>query len=671
MMIINYELDYILILYYIIILESNLMVRKINKKSRRNISRRRRGVVNKRTLRRNKSRVGGKIKDTCILNPCPKFTFEYNNSKYSIEKKPGVFGRNSTYNILPNGNQDQKYKNIECKDVIKRLNAEWFTPALNQLIDDYNTSTDDGEDYTQFKHFNELLIRMIKHFTENYDDKYSNEYELALSIQKIIERGISIDKKTKSTGWCIYNKFQENSKDVEVYFCGKRTDPETRIDKPQFDEMCKNAKIAQAQAKANAQVEAEARAQVKAKAQVEAEANAQVEAEARAQVKAKAQVEAEAKANAEYIIHIIRNVVNECTDDVAKTIIYIIMNVVKERTADAATKTAAAADVAKAAAADVAKAAAAVDAEAAAADVAKAAAAVDAEDAAADVAKAVAVENISKQLLSIDTSNSFKIYLANNQQYQDNFAILCANLLNTLKIKNSIMFYKLFDSIIFYAYYTEPLITGTYLRLNNLLSKTLKTYLEINTVELSEVWKIFKDEKANLDFNEIKKMKNIFKKKIEDYEIPYTRECPKIENEDADKFIYRCRKYCITKLRETLSESEIEQTFVSKIKTCVGNLITKLELPNVKPELFTYIANKYKEMIYSEHSIMPLKDRSNYEKIVTNDIYLRTINPPMISDLSQFVSTIFLMKKNNVTESSKINEYIFIDINDINPSKHN
>jgi hypothetical protein len=170
------------------------MARKINKKSRQSIRKCRRGAINKRTLRHNKSRIGGEISSGSFFNTAnnPKFSFNYSGDSYSIEKQP----RSSTYNILLNGNKLKEYEKIQCKDIISRFDTKieddfWFIRALQTLIGDYNKTTDKGKYYKKFRHFNELFVRMIKHFIDNYKEKYPNEHEIALSIQKIIEKGVS------------------------------------------------------------------------------------------------------------------------------------------------------------------------------------------------------------------------------------------------------------------------------------------------------------------------------------------------------------------------------------------------------------------------------------------------------------------------------------------------
>jgi hypothetical protein len=174
------------------------MARKINKKSRRFISRRRRGAINKRTLRRNKSRVGGDLVLPSSLFSNPQFKFTFKEKTYVIEKKRGFKMRDTTYNIFIDGEaQDEANKNIKCESIISKLiqlnndNKEWLVSALETLIDDYNSTTNNHSKPENFEHFNELLLRMIEYFTENYitfqqshPDKW---YEFGQKIKKIID----------------------------------------------------------------------------------------------------------------------------------------------------------------------------------------------------------------------------------------------------------------------------------------------------------------------------------------------------------------------------------------------------------------------------------------------------------------------------------------------------
>lgn len=176
------------------------MTCKINKKSRRNISRRRWGVINKRTLRRNKSRVGGELVLPFLLSRSnPQFRFTFQHKKYIIEKKRGLKMRDTKYNIfifIDGKAQENENKNIDCESIISTLtrlneyNNEWLLFALETLIDDYNNATK-GVNPENFEHFNELLLRMIEYFTENYitfqqshPDKW---YEFGQKIKKIID----------------------------------------------------------------------------------------------------------------------------------------------------------------------------------------------------------------------------------------------------------------------------------------------------------------------------------------------------------------------------------------------------------------------------------------------------------------------------------------------------
>lgn len=230
------------------------MVRKINKKSRQFISRRRRGVINKRTLRRNKSRVGGEITNTCSLKACPEFTFVYNNVSYKIKKTITFkWGEKNKYSLFRTNNGPEMkidIENLECKDFITKITTNnWFTTALRELINDYNIITSNGENPTEFKHFNELLITMIKNFIDNYDSQYLNEYTIALSIKQIIEKNLSIIGGEINEGWCVLGVGV--SVNVQrAYFCGKKTKDETEIDKSNFDKMCTKAATAAAAAPA-------------------------------------------------------------------------------------------------------------------------------------------------------------------------------------------------------------------------------------------------------------------------------------------------------------------------------------------------------------------------------------------------------------------------------------
>ena len=192
------------------------MVRKINKKSRR-------GAINKRTLRRNKSRVGGELVPPSLFPPSnPKFKFNFNKKTYVIEKKRG-FSAPSTYSIYVDGGipvRADENENIDCKNIIQnldRLTADnrWLIYALDELIKNYFTQTyydkNSGRDPKKFQHFNELLVEMIQYFTNNYmtfksDTKW---YEAAYQIKRIVTE----------TDWC---ESTNNYGFVKLNSCGSK-----------------------------------------------------------------------------------------------------------------------------------------------------------------------------------------------------------------------------------------------------------------------------------------------------------------------------------------------------------------------------------------------------------------------------------------------------------------
>jgi hypothetical protein len=196
------------------------MVRKINKKSRRSISRRRRGAINKRTLRRNKSRVGGKLVPPSVIPfSNPQFKFTFNEKTYVIEKKRGFKMRDTKYNIfifIDGKAQENENKNIDCESIISTLtilneyNNEWLLFALETLIDDYNSTTSKGVNPENFEHFNELLLRMIEYFTENYITFQQSHpykwYEFGRKIKEII-----------NSEWC------EKDKENILKLCGSKS----------------------------------------------------------------------------------------------------------------------------------------------------------------------------------------------------------------------------------------------------------------------------------------------------------------------------------------------------------------------------------------------------------------------------------------------------------------
>ena len=174
------------------------MARKINKKSRR-------GAINKRTIRRNKSRVGGVLDPPSLFPPSnPKFKFNFNKKMYVIEKKRGLFSAQSTYSIYVDGEIPVSVnENIECDKIIQNLDIltkdnHWLIYALYELIENYFTQTHhdkgSGRIPKKFEHFNELLVEMIQYFTNNYitfisDTKWK---ETALQIELILTK----------TDWC-------------------------------------------------------------------------------------------------------------------------------------------------------------------------------------------------------------------------------------------------------------------------------------------------------------------------------------------------------------------------------------------------------------------------------------------------------------------------------------
>ena len=240
-MIINCELDYILILYYIIILESNLMTRKINKKSRR-------GAINKRTLRRNKSRVGGKLVPPSVIPfSNPQFKFTFNEKTYVIEKTRG-FLTQSTYSIYVDGGipvRADENENIECVKIIPNLTKltkltedqdMWLIYALDELIKNYFDQTfvskGSGGNPKKFEHFNELLVEMIQYFTTNYATFRSYTYP---ADKKWYETAYQIQRIVTESGWC-EGKIEYGL--FELKSCGSRP---IQLDSHNLNQMFKEA----------------------------------------------------------------------------------------------------------------------------------------------------------------------------------------------------------------------------------------------------------------------------------------------------------------------------------------------------------------------------------------------------------------------------------------------
>jgi hypothetical protein len=197
------------------------MARKINKKSRRS-------AINKRTLRRNKSRVGGELVPPSLFPPSnPKFKFTFNKKTYVIEKKRG-FSAPSTYSIYVDGGipvRADENENIDCKNIIQnldRLTADnrWLIYALDELIENYFTQTfydkNSGRDPKKFEHFNELLIELIQYFTTNYTKFRSYTYP---TDKKWYETAYQIQKIVTESSWC-EGKFENNL--VKPESCGSR-----------------------------------------------------------------------------------------------------------------------------------------------------------------------------------------------------------------------------------------------------------------------------------------------------------------------------------------------------------------------------------------------------------------------------------------------------------------
>ena len=227
------------------------MVRKINKKSRR--------FTNKRTLRHNKSRIGGEIKNTCtnIFKPCAEFMFNHDDQMYIIKKT--ITSSKSKYSLYmqEKDTKNTKITSIDMKTFIDKLiayglglkpsNTLIIVSALNQLLEDFEyittekcrkanatfVSKENCKDVEKFHHFNELLILLIDNFITNYNS-YKNEYDgklyiIANSIKDIIIK----------TKWCDSNTRQQKDS-LLTYSCEKKT---FQIKRNDFNYMCANAQI--------------------------------------------------------------------------------------------------------------------------------------------------------------------------------------------------------------------------------------------------------------------------------------------------------------------------------------------------------------------------------------------------------------------------------------------
>lgn len=222
------------------------MVRKINKKSRR--------FTNKRTLLRNKSRIGGEIKNTCarIFKPCSEFMFNHDSQRYIIKKT--ITLSKSKYSLY----DQQNTEIITSTDIktfidkliaygVKQSNTLIIVSALKQLLIDFEYITtekcrkanaafvieDNCKDVEKFHHFNELLILLMDNFINNYNS-YKNEYDgklyiIANSIKDIITK----------TNWCDSNTRRKKDS-LSTYSCEKKT---FQIKNNDFSYMCANAQI--------------------------------------------------------------------------------------------------------------------------------------------------------------------------------------------------------------------------------------------------------------------------------------------------------------------------------------------------------------------------------------------------------------------------------------------
>jgi hypothetical protein len=166
-----------------------MVVLKIKKKSQY--------FTKKRTHRHNKSRIGGTIKNTCKLKTCPKFTFTHNfdsdanihyNQSYTIQKNVSIMSITKyglihpiSKNILIEFQDIDSFVSafIEYSKSVQLHKPFIFISALYQLLEDFNEITTNGNDYTNFHHFNELLIALMNNFIQNYNT-YKNNYPHSL-----------------------------------------------------------------------------------------------------------------------------------------------------------------------------------------------------------------------------------------------------------------------------------------------------------------------------------------------------------------------------------------------------------------------------------------------------------------------------------------------------------
>lgn len=171
-----------------------MVVLKIKKKSRY--------FTKKRTLRRNKSRIGGEITNTCNLKACPEFTFDHNfdyynmandeninyKQSYTIQKNISIMSISKyglihpiSRNILIDFQDINSFVSafIEYSKSVQLHKPFIFISALYQLLKDFDELTKNGNDYTQFHHFNKLLILLMDNFIQNYNT-YKNNYPYSL-----------------------------------------------------------------------------------------------------------------------------------------------------------------------------------------------------------------------------------------------------------------------------------------------------------------------------------------------------------------------------------------------------------------------------------------------------------------------------------------------------------
>lgn len=156
----------------------------------------------KRTLRRNKSSIGGEITNTCNLKACPEFTFDHNfdyynmandenihyTQSYTIQKNISIMSISKyglihpiSRNILIDFQDIDSFVRafIEYDKSVQPHKPLIFISALYQLLEDFNKITTNGNDYTNFHHFNELLIALMNNFIQNYNT-YKNNYPHSL-----------------------------------------------------------------------------------------------------------------------------------------------------------------------------------------------------------------------------------------------------------------------------------------------------------------------------------------------------------------------------------------------------------------------------------------------------------------------------------------------------------